>query len=1152
MDSRASDVLKKQRYLAAQTLQKADDMREKSPLNGKGPTRSSRFVLSPPTQDWEDTRSDNGSMLQPRQYRAVNITELEEDKTIHLQATPQKVSFEPKEIAARSTMEKIADQTRRKLAMEQMAPDIHAILNNSIAPEVRELSGMYSGRSSTDSAVHLLRSDDRPDVSLPRTADMSRVSAMRESISSNASKNVQGDFWDLPANEAAAPFASSWMQKELTQLEDISFHPAESQQSRLMADELAWEQENAIIPQMNANKGSKSGISPVERLKLPRNLKNHVDFSCFSGYLAQEEAGPMHATRIEDSSYCSVGEYFNKMSDDLKGMISQTSPPRRTPLPLVDVSNIEHTDESNGKTPAKSRTNPQSLSDTTDKENSLSVSKIMKAIDAIHLEDSPSDFINKIQHLRKGKSGRDGLTRERPSMPSTPKPQSPAVVHKTASLRTDLASVVQTPSFVSDLKEAKQRALKPGNLSDTASFTESLLESSAFVPIDPRVITSSPKEMSAPSSAAKSVQSEVDGTYNVSTAKKPFLNTYRVSTATKLSENQLDLPPIPMIREAPKCQKKIALEGPPVKPNRKRRSSSATRQELLDAEEKRLDVANTQQKRSRSPTNIAELKAVSSQLTVYNETPKSSIPSQRSVQPKQTNRSFLSPEPRNRDIYTNDKSPFTSPKSIGSSDLGEVDRAAYSEPSKSPKRYNMLGSARSASQCSVASSEFSHRDGVLPLKATHSELSWPSTKLRRSEKKSIQIKNMSNKKLIIKASITGPGFQLCGTEQVLTLHSQECRTVTIDFCPTVIGPAVGLLSFLPPHDNYAHRSVSLFGYGGEASIRAEGIQKGPTGPYLELGQARNLGRPLEKSFTLYNKGSLPAFARIAIDMKKVDQTFLASAVFVQPQKVIIPPNTYVHINVSFKPRRQEIAKILQKHVDVLSITNLHIIWGDEATRHRIRRIISMIKRNDLHEENLSPLASVCEFIPNEREFSELDCFAENLFQTVHELFLTFREYELVLTIDRALDETMIDFTLTEDSSALFKTMCISSEGGSPRLPEDISPALQSAKRQSGESWSVRPTFLEFSSSERTKQFVIKSNFYTTQFFDLNSNFRPLFKFSPMEGQIRPGQEVIVNVNFLTGPQPQQPVFIVVYIENEKITIPVHIRNRNRYETGVAH
>lgn len=41
---------------------------------------------------------------------------------------------------------------------------------------------------------------------------------------------------------------------------------------------------------------------------------------------------------------------------------------------------IEATDESSGKTPVKPRAHADSLSDATDKENSLSVSKIMKAI----------------------------------------------------------------------------------------------------------------------------------------------------------------------------------------------------------------------------------------------------------------------------------------------------------------------------------------------------------------------------------------------------------------------------------------------------------------------------------------------------------------------------------------------------------------------------------------------------------------------------------------------------------------------------------------------------------------------------------------------------------------------------------------------------
>lgn len=1183
MDSRASDVLKKQRYLAAQALQKANEMLDRSPLRNN----SRKYTAhTPPTQDRfaADDSGGSESMVQPRQYRSINITELEEEHTIHMQATPQKVSFEPTEMTARSTLDHPGggevDAIRRRLTVDHLAPDIQQLLHQSISSEVRELSKPSS--SSNDSALHLLHHDDRPDVSLPCTADMSRLSSVRDSLASNP----KADFWDVSA--PAQAFGESWMKKELSQLEDISFRPADEQQSRLLEDEMAWEQEQAIIPEMNAARNSQPHQKPSQK-QPPRNLKNHVDFSCFSGYLAHE------ATRIEDSSYCSVGEYFNKMSDDLKGMIpDDQSPPRRTPLPLVDLSNMAPPSRKSGSyrnIPPGWQEVPKKggLEKPTDKENStLNMSSIMKVINSMAPDESPSAFYEKIRQIRSAKapSSQAPAPTARNSVPAPEKPSIPAKpLHKASSLQTNPSST-RTASFASQQRDLSDEARTTAGLSDTASFTESLLESSAFVPVKGLVkglVTSSP--MTAPPSACKSE----DGTYRVSTAKKPLLETYRVSTATKLSENQLELPPIPMIaREPPKCQKQIFLEVPrSPKPNRKRRSSSATRQELMEAQEKHLEVVNEAagQKRSRSPANGAEMKAVSSQLLSvgYHETPKSSMATFGGrggglvAHHPVLNKSFLAPEPRTREYRI--KSPYSSPKedrngteeqrynfgsprsvasSVESAGIGEFPKSPVSEGGRS----NLLASAgRSASQCSVAGSEYSHKDGVLPLKATHTEISWGSTKLRQNAKKVMQIKNTSGKRLVIRASITGPGFQLGGIEQseMLTLQSQECRTIVVNFCPTVIGPAIGLLSFQPPHDCYAQRVVTLYGFGGEASIKVEGIQKGPSGPFLELGQARNLGRPLEKSFSLYNKGTLAAFARIGIDKKGLDQTFLATAVFVQPQRVIIPPNSYAHIRVTFKPRRQDVAKILQKQIDVLSVTNLHILWGDEPTRHRTRKLIQTIKQNELQDRNkITPLEAVCETFPGEHEFDELDNFAENMFETMHELFLTFREYELVLTVDRALDETMVDLSLAEDdSSALFKTMCVTSEAGSPRLPEEISPGIpstHSAKRDSGESWSVRPTRLEFRPNERTKQFVIKSNFYTTQFFELNSNYRPFFKFSPGEGQIRPGQEVVVNVNFHMGPPPaqqqhQQPIVIVVYIENEKITIPVNLITRSRPGVG---
>lgn len=55
------------------------------------------------------------------------------------------------------------------------------------------------------------------------------------------------------------------------------------------------------------------------------------------------------------------------------------------------------------------------------------------------------------------------------------------------------------------------------------------------------------------------------------------------------------------------------------------------------------------------------------------------------------------------------------------------------------------GLTRTTSQMSTAS-EFNHREGYLPLKATHGELSWGSVRLRTSVKKSIQIKNTAAKR----------------------------------------------------------------------------------------------------------------------------------------------------------------------------------------------------------------------------------------------------------------------------------------------------------------------------------------------------------------------------------------------------------------------
>lgn len=118
---------------------------------------------------------------------------------------------------------------------------------------------------------------------------------------------------------------------------------------------------------------------------------------------------------------------------------------------------------------------------------------------------------------------------------------------------------------------------------------------------------------------------------------------------------------------------------------------------------------------------------------------------------------------------------------------------------------------RSISQCST-NSEFTQNDGKFPLKANMSELTWECVKLRKSVIKSFVVKNASEKKLSLKMEVLGPGFQIAssGTEKEwVTLQGNECRTIFIAFCPTMIGKAIGKCFF---HYKFPHEKEVFLMY----------------------------------------------------------------------------------------------------------------------------------------------------------------------------------------------------------------------------------------------------------------------------------------------------------------------------------------------------
>lgn len=479
-------------------------------------------------------------------------------------------------------------------------------------------------------------------------------------------------------------------------------------------------------------------------------------------------------------------------------------------------------------------------------------------------------------------------------------------------------------------------------------------------------------------------------------------------------------------------------------------------------------------------------------------------------------------------------------------------RKAVSSPvgseASSTCSYSTMHSARSAisgsnmrslSRCS-SSSEFSHRDGKqIPIKVTTLELSWGSIKLRSDSRKSMQIKNIVSKRLVIRVEVSGPGFQIVNSERnnTMTLHSQECRSINISFCPTVRGVAIGKLSFFAPTNapSIAVQSfldVALYGYGGNASVVPQNILMGPVGsPFITMGDICELAQPLERTVTFYNKGPLLAFAVISIDSLGLLLPRLSDAFEIYPQKVIIPPQHTVEARIVFKPRREEIKKMLKKMRNVLTLANMRVICGDEANRQRIRRLLRQMNEKERSKMSSNVLDLLWTTFEDEVEMKELSNMHENP-SVAMDLASGFRIHEILLTINYDnMDETAEASSLflpEGDETVLFRTVVCAADSPTPPPSSSLGTVNEiyeeDAETEGGRiaindvkqsSWSVRPSNLEINLNRRADHvsLFVQNGFKSRQYFEVVCSKKHMLRFSPSEGYVAPdnGQtEVLVN------------------------------------------
>ncbi|XP_055846555.1 uncharacterized protein LOC129912373 [Episyrphus balteatus] len=1107
-----NERLKQERAKAMETLQKASQGVFKHP-NPK------QLSLGNKENESNITRTpvlDRTDYVPYRGLKSINITDLAVDKTIHLESSDikssasknsvNKISFEPSEMTGRSTafsrdLGKQKNNRHSLLSVEEILASSSAASVRSLCDSLRE---SYGGNNS---------------MSLPRTADMS--------------KTTQESLYSGDTDQGGFSFSNA-MRADESCFGSEHFAPAELMHSKLMNDEKLWAQEFAAIPE-----------KALSDSHVKNQSKIHGDTLLTS----------MMSNGVNDPDF-SLGNYFGQQSEDLWNIVHAKSPVKgRPPVALVDAT-ITETDSINESTTPKPdnkgysshQTNRTSIDlskkheskdsgNATDSSYLLSVSAIERALVDMQTEDSDGSVVNRLLMAKKTRSCMNPY-REQVQEKSTARMLSLGGAIE----RTALANNTKAETIFENKENYDPQEMKTTKYSDTMSFTDSLLNSSDMKKFERSSLERSPLqpiEISNPTITVDEAADFGDLDEHPSLLEKESTRKIRRHKTTRdlspsSTDSNFDIPNQYLDRK-----QKRSRSG---SRNEEKRERSVSKEKRSTEKSQPMSLSSTRNEpdemSSPNPSKSSSLfRKRRSPSPAFFDSP---ISSPRSCLSSQVSSpTFTGHSPLLDNTTNSDRRYLVG--TVSSPDCGKFSLPSYGLVTKTTSTGSVKG--RSTSRCSN-SSEFSHRDGkLIPLKVTCLQLSWGSIRLRKNANKSMQIKNTSDKRLIIKVDVSGPGFQIVNNQgNLITLQSQECRSVSLNFCPTVIGAAVGVLSFSAPNSpaSQTYLDVPLYGYGGTASLIPQNILRGPIGaPFLTMGDLKDLSGPLEKTFKIYNKGPLHGFAVIIIDSFGLDMPRLRDAIEVTPNKVIIPPEGIVNIRVTLKPRRDDIKKIIKKISDVLALANMRIICGDEPSRQRIRNLIRTMKEEDKSKFTSKSLDRVWASFPGEKPVDDLETLKEKS-EVALDMISSLRIHEIALTLNHyKLDETA-DSTLVfpdADETVVFRTFCSTS-------PTQMLDPVDEEQEQTSESWSVRPNVLQF---EPPMRFVVKNDSHKRKLFEISCNY-DLFRFKPSNGYVDAGKEMEVEVlsqSEKPGMLPNDEIYIYVYNQNERVSIPVKV-NKNYF------
>ena len=74
---------------------------------------------------------------------------------------------------------------------------------------------------------------------------------------------------------------------------------------------------------------------------------------------------------------------------------------------------------------------------------------------------------------------------------------------------------------------------------------------------------------------------------------------------------------------------------------------------------------------------------------------------------------------------------------------------------------------------------------------------------------------------------------------------------------------------------------------------------------------------------------------------------LASAISVEPRQVYIEAGRSVEVVIKFRPNREAVKNIVKRKMDVTTIGEICVIFGDEATRLRVLKFSKLLDKKVL-------------------------------------------------------------------------------------------------------------------------------------------------------------------------------------------------------------